>query len=300
MSIIDVSRFKPIELADRRIFEDKFKVLDRRSCECNFNNLFFWSTVYDERYTEIEDRLLVCAVSINEFMFPVGEFFPPERLAKIIGDICSDPEHCGWIYDVPEKYIMIYDAELRKYFEVETSEDYYDYIYSAEALAELHGERLNKKRNLISQFETEYPDAFSEPLTEANADSVLEFALRINKLISNGSDTLDDEKEALVKTLEHFSGLNAEGLVLKDGNDIIAFAIFSRTNSDTYDIHFEKADREYKGASQVINQQTAELIHQRGIKYINREQDLGLPGLRQAKHSYEPEFLLKRYRLRLR
>ncbi len=298
---MNIGVFKPIELTDGELFRKKFSILNRRSCECNFNNLFFWSTVYDEQFTEVDGRLLVCAFSIEETMFPIGEFFAPAELAEIMRTLCREKQFCGWIYDVPELYVSEYRDEIKKYFELETSEDYYDYIYSAQSLAELHGEKLNKKRNLIHQFHTEYPDSYSEALTGANAAEVLEFALAMNEIISEGTDTLADENGALSKTLNNFDGLTSEGLVLRAANkDIIAFAIFSRTNTDTYDIHFEKAKREYKGSSQVINQLTAELLHERGIPYINREQDLGLPGLRKAKHSYEPEFLLKRYRLGLK
>ncbi len=298
MKNLNICDFKPVELTDGTVFREKFSILDRRSCECNFNNLFFWSKVYDEQFTEIEGRLLVCAFAINEAMFPVGEYFTPAELAHIMKTLCCRRKLCVWIYDVPETYIDEHRAELEQYFTIETSEDYYDYIYSTRSLAELHGEKLNKKRNLIHQFHSEYPDARVEDLTARNASEVLRFALHINELLSAGTDTLEDENGALHRTMNHFDELSAEGLVLREsGGKIIAFAVFSRTNCDTYDVHFEKADRDYKGSSQVINQLTAELLYKRGVKYINREQDLGLPGLRRAKHSYEPEFLLKRYRL---
>lgn len=301
MKDLSIGGFKPVELADSDIFREKFSILNRRSCECNFNNLFFWSPVYAEQFTEIDGRLLVCAFAINEAMFPVGEYFRPIELAVVMKQLCCRKKLCGWIYDVPEEYVEENRDELEKYFLVETSEDYYDYIYSAKSLAELHGEKLNKKRNLIHQFHSEYPDAYVEELSTRNAAEVLQFALDINARINSGPDMLRDENVALSRALNNFGELTAEGLVLREKqNKIIAFAIFSQGHSDTSDVHFEKADREYKGASQVINRLTAELLHKRGIRYINREQDLGLPGLRQAKHSYEPEFLLKRYRLGLK
>jgi hypothetical protein len=301
MKDLNIDDFNPIELADSDIFREKLSILNRRSCECNFNNLFFWSPVYDQQYLEFEGRLLVCAFAINEAMFPIGPPFSPAELAAVMKKLCCRKQLCGWVYDVPEEYVDENRKALEQYFHIETSEDYYDYIYSAESLTELQGERLNKKRNLIHQFHHEYPNAYSEPLSGQNAAEALRFALAINALISAGTDMLEDEGEALKRALANFDKLTAEGLVLRDSEGkIIAFAMFSQGFSDTADVHFEKADREYKGASQVINQLTAELLHNRGVKYINREQDLGLPGLRQAKHSYEPEFLLKRYRLGLK
>ena len=283
MKNLNICNFKPVELTDGTIFREKFSLLDRRSCECNFNNLFFWSEVYDEQFIEVEGRLLVCAFAINEAMFPVGAYFSPAELAYILKTLCCSQKLCGWIYDVPEPYVEEHRAELEQYFIVETSEDYYDYIYSTQSLVELHGEKLNKKRNLIHQFHSEYPDARTEELTVQNAPEVLQFALHINDLLSAGTDTLEDENGALHRTMNHVGELSAEGLILREGGGkIIAFAVFSRTNSDTYDVHFEKADRDYKGSSQVINQLTAELLYKRGVKYINREQDLGLPGLRRA------------------
>lgn len=104
-------------------------------------------------------------------------------------------------------------------------------------------------------------------------------------------------QDALARRLAAFGPLELEGVKITLGPESIAFSLFSALNSQMADIHFKKADPAVKGASQMINWETATRLADR-FKYLNREQDLGIPGLRQAKRSYDPECLLLPYHLR--
>jgi hypothetical protein len=104
------------------------------------------------------------------------------------------------------------------------------------------------------------------------------------------SQELVIELSAMEKAFDHFEDLGLEGLALMADRQMVAFSIFSPLNHDTWNVQFEKSDFDYKGAAQVINHQTALYLKDR-CRYINREQDLGIKGLRQAKMSYEPETL---------
>lgn len=294
---LDIADFLTIETKNRNIFEEKLSILKRQSCECCFHNLFFWSEVYDERFSELKNRLIVASFTEKEVMFPIGEYFEPSQLANLSNTFRWKFHWPGSFYDVPEEYINQYHSTISAYFKIETSENYYDYIYRTESLAKLSGAKLNKKRNLTHQFKKKFPDIVIEKISAENIPLVLEF-LNMPDRNSNSSNTLDDEHRAIERALRHWEQLSTEGLLIVDGsNQAIAFSVFSQINNNTYDIHFEKASRSFIGASQVINQETAKLLMQRGVSFINREQDLGLPGLRQAKRSYVPEYMLKRYRL---
>ncbi len=300
MNNLNISKFQLIELKDRELFARKLSILNRQSCECSFNNLFFWSDVYDERFVEFEERLIVASFNEKSMMFPIGEYFEPEELATITRELREQSQFDGSVYDAPRDYVNKFATVLPSFFKIETSLDYDDYIHTTESLTKLSGKKLNKKRNLISQFRSEYPNAKSVPTTVEDIPAIHKFASKLNEAAEGGTTTLNDEFKAQQKAINHLDAPNTEGLLLlSDKEEIIAFSIFGPINDDTFDIHFEKASREFKGAAQVINQATAELLFQRGITYINREQDLGIAGLRQAKNSYKPEYMLKRYRLKL-
>ena len=96
------------------------------------------------------------------------------------------------------------------------------------------------------------------------------------------------------KAFANFGELELQGLKIAQGRDLVAFSVFSRLSSNMADVHFEKFDPLIKGASQMIKWETAKFLAGK-YKYINREQDLGIEGLRQAKRSYSPEYILSAY-----
>ena len=104
------------------------------------------------------------------------------------------------------------------------------------------------------------------------------------------------EAAAIGMLAEHFEALPVEGLVLRAGGRVVSFAVYSPVSPDLWTVHFEKTRYEYKGASQYITHRTAAALQGRA-RLLNREQDLGIPGLRQAKKSYDPLFLLQNYKL---
>ncbi len=283
---------RPVSLEDRDTFTKYLEVQNRKSCECSFNNIFCWGEAAKLRWGITDQQLLVYAAAENALQFPFGKFLPPQRLAEISDFFIAKHGADGSYYDVPEEYITAY-ADIEKFFRISCSEDYFDYIYRVESLRDLPGEMLGKKRNLIKQFEREYSQYSIEPIGDGNLNEVKDLAIRLNSSLPP-SRFRDDEESALQRAFTYWQQLNIEGLLLRVAGQAAAMAVFSRINHDTWDVHFEKAERDFKGAAQVINHETAVYL-QHKTYYINREQDLGLPGLRKAKHSYAPEMLLKRY-----
>ncbi|MCX6349564.1 MAG: phosphatidylglycerol lysyltransferase domain-containing protein, partial [Candidatus Aureabacteria bacterium] len=104
------------------------------------------------------------------------------------------------------------------------------------------------------------------------------------------------EREAIARAFRYFRELNLEGTVLLAGEKLLAFAIHDRLNRTTAVVHFEKSDPKVKGAAQAINRETARRLRGR-YELINREQDMGIAGLRQAKRSYDPETIVTPYML---
>jgi uncharacterized protein len=277
----NINAFKRVTPTDRKTLAPYLYNNPFRCCEFSFNNLVIWGDSYQMKWNIFEDRLILSLGDFFPYM-PLGKPFSAEQLKEISDSIISQGGAGSFIH-FSQDYISA-TPELDKYFYVESDEDDNDYLYQTEKLFELSGKKLSKKRNLIRQFEKLFPEYECKKLTKELMRECIEFS----DGISNGiSSSLDTEKDALANAEKYFNELECEGLVLLVEEKIVAFSFFSPINSDTYCVNFEKSLNEFKGASQMINFKTAKYLIGK-CKYINREQDLGLPGLRKAKRSYSP------------
>ncbi len=291
-----VAGLRPIELADAALFRAALRRQPRVSCECSFTNLFLWGEVYDSCFFEYEGRLFVYSKLEQVLQFPFGPFLPPEKLLEIAGLLQETGHTLHGYYDVPDDYLLQF-PEVAVLFKVTGSEDYADYLYSVRHLTELTGSRLRKKRNLIKQFHEEYPVHRIEPITTANLELVRCLAGQLNGE-QEQSRFIEEENLALERTWQFFDRpeLQLEGILLFAGDAPVGFSLYSPLGDGVFDVHFEKADHHHKGAGQVVTQQMAAALNGRAA-LINREQDLGDPGLRQAKHSLDPLLLYRRSEL---
>lgn len=185
-------------------------------------------------------------------------------------------------------------------FVASESRDMANYIYAAADLAELGGRRYAKKRNLIAQARREYAWTVERlgPEQAPECEEVVD-DIAVERRAEVGG-TLEQETGALRRALHSFGELGLDGVLVRIDGRPAAFSIFEAMDATTAVVLFERARREFKGLSQVVNQQTARVIADRGFAWINREEDLGDPGLRQAKLSYHPVRLEMSYTLRLR
>jgi hypothetical protein len=173
---------------------------------------------------------------------------------------------------------------------VEPIRNQYDYIYRRTNLATLHGRHLNAKRNHIHRFLAKHPDFEYRPLTP----ECFEECRRLTEIWQEEkgvSDTINAEKQVMETIFSNWDALGMiGGSIFVDGR-MVAFTYGSAVTTDTFDVCVEKADRHVEGAFTIINQQFAEHLPEQYV-YLNREEDMGIPGLRQAKLSYHPEILL--------
>jgi hypothetical protein len=173
---------------------------------------------------------------------------------------------------------------------VESIRDRYDYIYCRTDLATLHGKHLDGKRNHIRRFRTQHPDFEYRPLMPEFFDECRRLT-EIWQEEKGGNDTIHAEKQVMETIFSNWDALGMiGGSIFVDGR-MVAFAYGSAVTTDTFDVCVEKADRHVEGAFAIINQQFAEHLSEQYV-YLNREEDMGIPGLRQAKLSYHPEILL--------
>lgn len=295
-------RFKRVSIGDRSVLEPLLLASEPATCESNFLNIFVWGHIYHTQFQICGGRPYVYLEEEDELLFPGsvnGIYPPPSELATVSAEMRSHGRN-GIIHQVKADYMEVF-PEYTEYFRAEqVIEDIGEYIYSLQNLVDLHGSKLAKKKNLISQFKRLYPDYRVVPLTAAQlpdckalADSWREAKLATNPDHAEG---IVEEHEALDLTFDNYADLSIEGVCIYVGEKLVAFAMCSRVNSELFTIHFEKNDLNYKGSGQIINQETARALLPLG-KYIDREQDLGVEGLRHAKMSYQPIQLLRNYNL---
>jgi len=292
---LEVSDFKDFTSANLEIIKKITRKYPFDSCDYNIVNLFSWGHFLDCKWQIYKDRLIIYNFSSDLMLFPMGDPFTPAEL-KEISDIAVREKLSGNFILAPDIYILN-NTELADHFQIIPDPCNSDYIYLSEKLAELNGKKLQKKKNLIWQFKRNYGEYRTELFKEEYFTLCKDLA---DKWCKDHNDVCDEEKKRELNVLEraisNHSMLDLKGLLIFCGNDVIAFALFSEQRTEMATIHFEKFNISYKGSAQLINQETA--IHlKNSYKFINREQDLCMEGLRKSKLSYDPEKQIKTYRL---
>lgn len=254
------------------------------------------------------------------YAFPLGAGDPQAALALIAEDVRESHrpmEFC--LVDEPRAQI------LREYFNAgaksveaainfEENRGDSDYIYSAESLATLAGNLYRKKRNHVSRFTRSYGQFELRHITPENVDVALDIEKQWLKSVASESacepaceceeaaraECSEDEKSrmaeycAIEESLRHFDALGMKGAILYAGEVPVGMTMASEIIPGVWDIHFEKVIGEYadNGGYAVINKLFAERLVAAGATLINREEDIGLEGLRKAKLSYYPLTIL--------
>jgi hypothetical protein len=280
--------FSSIEIDDKKIIQGYAERFQPLSCEYSFANIYCWKEPYQNLWGIYKERLVVYDAVNKCSFFPLGEEVTPEELALFSQEMKRNGMGAD-IGVVPSSYLEKY-PEINEFYTIIDERDSAEYIYSVEALCDLKGSKLHKKKNLISQFHRKYPNSSVKLMTGESREKTKTLAEQIYNSHERFLHGIENEHIALIKALDDFEEIGLEGLELMVGDDLMAFSIFSPLNHDTYDIHFEKACYQFKGAAQVINHETAKYLKDK-CQYLNREQDLGIQGLRQAKMSYDPETL---------
>lgn len=265
-----------------------------RSCVYTFAQMYLWSVHYGTRISRYNNCLLALSGS-GSYIYPAGEFDITEIVSVLREDAAQRGINFGFC--VAEDWQA---DELERAFPGKfvrsSSRDDSDYIYNAEDLIELSGRKYHGKRNHIAKFGKEFPDWSYETINENNTDDCLEACLLWYEGKEELNEGLIHERQIIQTALNEREILGLSGGLIRFDGKVIAFTLGERLNDDTFVVHFEKALPGYEGAYPVINNQFA--AHElRGYRYINREEDLGIEGLRKAKLSYHPAILLEKFTL---
>lgn len=264
----------------------------RENCDYNVTNIISWGSIYRNHLMLWQDNLIIYNPKYQYILFPIGDNFSEADLADLVMKFREVFPQAELIL-IPEEYVNAHPA-LGDNFSLSEDRSWADYVYDIDKLVHLSGKKLAKKKNLVSQFVRSYPDYKVLPITADKHKVLLEFTHKWRRERSAEGIYLMTEIKAIENTLALWDTLPVEGIIICLHNRIAAYSIFSQQTANMVSEHFEKFDPDKKGSAQLINWETARFLQGR-YKYINREQDLGLEGLRQAKLSYEPSSLVKFY-----
>jgi hypothetical protein len=293
--MLKLANFKTLTLDDKTIFDEQYKQYPPQHSDYVFTTLISWMEYSKYQYMILEDNLIIMSQIGDQIRFrpPIGE-----RNKEVFDQVLQLAKQ----QETEFSFGMI-DKETKKWMEQNypnlvfyPHRDYFDYVYQASDLAELGGSAYSKIRNRLNKFKNN--NNFTvENVDENNINEAQEFLHRWCLWKDCESDPiLENEKKAILFSMDHFFELKLSGIAIRIKGKIEAISVFEQMNSDTAVVHYEKASPDYDGIYKAINQEAAKIL-QKKVKYINRESDMDLPGLRKAKMSYRPHHMIEVFHL---
>ena len=289
--------FQRVCLADRTAYLEHLAEFPEKGCEHNFANLFLWGR---QCYAYLgEDVVYFSQFSRKSvYLFPLCRGSLVQAVNALIQDARQRGIACR-ISGMTEADCRQLEAAFPGQFRYHIDRDAFEYVYDIGELASLAGRKYQRKRNHVNRFHSLHPNAAFEPLTPENAPEAQQMVADWYRLRLEEDPTQDFQLEqaAIRRALENWQALEMEGLLLRIDGQVAAMTMGSRMSDTTFDIHFEKALEKYEGAYAAINRGFARYLHEKypALTHLNREDDMGLEGLRKAKMSYNPSHLLAKY-----
>lgn len=286
--------FEKPELKDQALISGYLRQKCSRSCEDTFGNLLLWARFYNIRIAEVEGMLVSATFGEKlSFHYPYGN----GDVKKCIEALMAYAEEQGQEFRmhcvVPEEFEEL-EHLFPGMFMIEYDRDIADYVYEAEKLRTLSGKKYHGKKNHINKFKKTYENWEYVSMTGEHIEEAFQLLLEWK----NRNECMEDHEknaESCVASnyLRLFDELDVCGGLLRVDGKAAAFCIGEKACEDTMVVHIEKALTEYEGAYTMINQQFVE--HEcTDVIYVNREEDTGDEGLRKAKLSYRPVFMVEK------
>ena len=292
--------FKRVHPEDREAYEAVLAASSPRGCEYTFANLCMWGR---QEIAFLHGCIAIFAhfEGRSVYGYPIGS---GDR-REVIRLMMEDAKQRG----IPCRIGSLAEAdreEMARWFPEEflltEDRDGQDYVYDISDLADLKGRKYQRKRNHVNRFRAIHEDYTVEPLTEENMEQAKKLVYDWYQRKSQSDTDFLLEQFAFDRAFRHFDALKMEGLILKIAGEPVAMTMGSFMTPDTVDVHFEKARDDIDGAYAAINSEFARYLRKKypQVKYLDREDDMGLEGLRKAKLSYNPHHMVEKHRAYLR
>ena len=295
--------FKKLELNDREEYSD---YVDNYEPFSDFNFVSLWTyNTKDEieicylnsnmvvKFTDYETlRPFYSYLGTNMVIDTANELLKLAKNQKLEEKLSLVPEASIWTTNDPETQNLLVTEDA----------DNSDYILSIDSIAKMKGGAFAMHRNLINRFLKRVGDyrfesiSFDDDFTCRQVDSLF-MKWEKNK---NSPEDNNNEREAIKRLMRDTRGENIKNYGIFADNTLIAFSTSELLSNATVMAHYRKADVDYPGIFQLLENQTCKKLSELGYEYMNYEQDLGIPGLRQAKKSWNPVRYLKKYTIKLK
>ncbi|MEI6221296.1 MAG: phosphatidylglycerol lysyltransferase domain-containing protein [bacterium] len=299
---ITATKWKILELDDKEIITSRLDSYQPLAGHLTFTNLILWKDYYQFQWGLYEDILLIQGISSKGnhlFLQPIGSTISPELSPLLLSWLAENyKENTPSIIKTEERFL----ANLSSNHNILGTEnrDDFDYLYNKTDLVELKGKKYHSKKNHLNAFDRNYNWQF-QPLDNNHIDECIAIAETWYKTrTSPEQDTvLQAELKGITYVLNNRQHLRMQGGVILINGHVEAFSLGDTLNNNTAVIHIEKANPAIPHLSSLINQQSSQNTWG-DLEYINRENDVGDPGLRQAKLSYRPIELIKKFTITLK
>lgn len=293
--------FREIQLSDKGQIDSFLSRAAAPICDYTFVNIYAWQPIYQTSWAEVEGALVVRFVIDGEFGYMV---VGAEDYSRVMTVLQAETEESG----ARLRLVGMTSEDAEKFkawaetmggmerFALCDNPDYRDYIYLVEDLSNLTGKKYQPKRNHINKFESKYSYEFAELTPKYFQECLcLECRWQLRKAVMDNPEVAKEheckdtaEKIAIRRAFDAYEELGLYGGVLLVDGHVAAFTYGSAMSGDTFCTHIEKADATMDGIFPMINRCFARALAERGFRYVNREEDMGLAGLRRSKHSFYP------------
>ena len=287
-----IDDFNPLKIEDKPFFDKHYAKHPPVHSDNLFTTMMSWMEYANYHFAFVGENLVIYSKIKDQIRFrpPSGGFKKDvfDQVLKLAEKQESD--YPFGIIDLKTKEWM---SKIYPKIEFKDHRDFYEYVYLAENLAELKGSDYAKIRNRLNKFKRNYAYEL-EKISEDNFDEIREFLKRWCLWKDCESDpVLENERKAILYSMDNFFQLGLSGIAMRINNAVESIAVFERMNPDTAVVHYEKGSPDYDGIYKAINAETAKIILGQNIRFINRESDMGISGLRNAKLSYHPHHMIE-------
>jgi len=290
-----IDDFKPVTLDVKILFQQHYQKYPTEHSDNLFTTLTSWNDYGKFRYYFIYDNLLLLSQIKGEIQlrFVSGKYDKEifNQLFKIAKELESEYPII-FIDSITKNWLLENYPKL----DFKPFRDGFDYIYLATDLADLSGTKYSKIRNRLNQFKKNFSYNI-EKISKSNLNEVKDFLKRWCLWKDCDSDILlENEKKAILFSMDHFERLDLSGIAMRINDKIEAISVYEKMTSEMAVVHYEKGSPDYDGIYKAINQETAKIL-QKNFRFINRESDMNIPGLRKAKMSYHPHHMVEVFNL---
>ena len=292
---MDIQDFRPVTLEDRQAIMEVYKDHAPLHSDYSFTTMFAWGHYMDYMFFRSGEALHFMTRKDGDATFrgPIGNYGREDiqELLDLSFRVGGDPP-----LGVLDRRMRDAIVEARPDLEFIPRREYFDYVYLSSSLRDLPGGDFLKHRNQLNHFLKNNDSSF-EAIGADSLGEAREFFVWWCRMRGCEKEPLLESEKTFIKTcMDNYEDLELKGIMVRIDGEIRAASVFEELSADTAVIHIEKADPRIKGLYQAVNQHTASILSEK-YRFINRESDMGIPGLRQAKERYRPHHMVEVFQI---